>query len=445
MGILGAMATAVSGLRVQSYALENISGNIANSQTTGFKRVDTSFVDLIPDLPAGRELAGSVSAQSRLTNTVAGNLQPTGIATNMALSGEGFFVVQNPSGNGNLYTRRGDFTQDKDGHLVNGAGYLLKGTLLDPTTGTAIGSGNDLVQISTQPIAASKTTEVVYRANLPSAPATPAAVAAGTSATTADRLLPASVNLAAPVPGTAAFTDHSISGGTLTVYDALGAPSDVQLRWAKTDDASLGGAHKDSWALLYRSDSSGNGTWQQAGTNVDFDVNGRITAPASNKLSIASLVIDGKTIGPVDVTFNDSNGVTQFADSDGLVKPSLVTQNGYPQGTLESLSVTSDGHITGSYSNGRVISLAQVSVAQFNADDALKRLDGGVYQETLESGLPIISQNGTTIVGANVEGSNTDIADEFSKIIVTQQAYSANTRVVSTSQQMLTDVLNIIR
>src|SRR4051812_21873965 len=135
MGILGAMATAVSGLRVQSYALENISGNIANSQTTGFKRVDTSFVELIPDLPAGREVAGAVSAQSRLTNTVAGNLQPTGIPTNMALSGEGFFVVQNSAGGADLYTRPAHFPQAKDRHLVTAAGSLPEGALLVPATG----------------------------------------------------------------------------------------------------------------------------------------------------------------------------------------------------------------------------------------------------------------------------------------------------------------------
>jgi len=91
------------------------------------------------------------------------------------------------------------------------------------------------------------------------------------------------------------------------------------------------------------------------------------------------------------------------------------------------------------------VPVAVLSVAQFNADNALKRRDGGVYEQTLEAGLPIIGLNGANIVGGNVEGSNTDIAEEFSKMIVTQQAYSANTRVVSTSQQMLTDVLNMIR
>jgi flagellar hook protein FlgE len=94
MGIFGAMTTAVSGLRAQSYALENISGNIANSQTTGFKRLDTSFVDLIPDLPYRHEIAGSVGGFSRLTNTLQGDLQSTGVPTHMALNGEGYFVVQ---------------------------------------------------------------------------------------------------------------------------------------------------------------------------------------------------------------------------------------------------------------------------------------------------------------------------------------------------------------
>jgi flagellar hook protein FlgE len=91
------------------------------------------------------------------------------------------------------------------------------------------------------------------------------------------------------------------------------------------------------------------------------------------------------------------------------------------------------------------VPVAVLSVAQFNADNALKRRDGGVYEQTLEAGLPIIGLNGSNIIGGNVEGSNTDIAEEFSKMIVTQQAYSANTKVVSTSQQMLADVLNMIR
>ena len=163
MGIFGAMTTAVSGLRAQAYSLENISGNIANSQTTGFKRVETSFVDLLPDMPYRKELAGSVTAFSRLTNTIQGDLQPTGISTHMAINGEGFFIVQERTGFQNnvptfggvdLYTRRGDFAIDKDGFLVNGAGLYLRGTSIDPVTGETLGTGNGMVKVSSETLGA---------------------------------------------------------------------------------------------------------------------------------------------------------------------------------------------------------------------------------------------------------------------------------------------------
>ena len=149
MGIFGALTTAVTGMRAQSFALENISGNIANSQTTAFKRVDTSFIDLVPDQPPAKQLAGNVTAQARSTNSVQGDIQTASIGTFMAINGDGFFVIQKPSSEVdnrpvfsgiNLYTRRGDFQPDKNGYLVNGAGYFLMGIPVDPTTGNLVGS-----------------------------------------------------------------------------------------------------------------------------------------------------------------------------------------------------------------------------------------------------------------------------------------------------------------
>jgi len=149
MGIYGALSTAVTGLRAQSFALENISGNIANSQTTGFKRIDTDFVDLIPDAPRKIQTAGSVLAQSRSTNTQQGDVKSVSNATYMAVNGSGFFVVEPSIGqsDGNslfagtsYYTRRGDFDIDKSGYLVNGSGYYLKGLPIDPATGNVSSS-----------------------------------------------------------------------------------------------------------------------------------------------------------------------------------------------------------------------------------------------------------------------------------------------------------------
>ena len=563
MGIFGAMTTAVSGLRAQSYALENISGNIANSQTTGFKRLDTSFVDLIPELPYRHELAGSVTAFSRLTNTIQGDLQSTGIPTNMALNGEGYFIVQERSGTannrpifggGDLYTRRGDFALDKDGFLVNGAGYYLKGSSIDPVTGEVRGAGNGVIQISTDPLPARSTTEILYRANLPSSPATSsvtASAAGGGSATLTapPATLPAGYDprLFAPSATPPAvrmddqgrFMSQSISGGAITVYNQVGAPIDVQLRWAKVESAGpskatgtvdVSGAYTlgagndgnltlngtnialvaadddtailskinaqsavtgvtasldtanhlvltaqdqtanmtvagtgatltslgltastsnpttDVWNLFYLRNSKpivgGDLTWQNVGAPVTFNASGQMTSATS--IAVADITIDGSAVGSMNFNFGGT-GLTQFASASGLVQASTIQQDGYPSGTLDSVSVTSDGRISGNYSNGRVVPVAVLSVAQFNADNALKRRDGGVYEQTLEAGLPIIGLNGSNIIGGNVEGSNTDIAEEFSKMIVTQQAYSANTKVVSTSQQMLADVLNMIR
>ena len=149
MGIFGALTTAVTGMRAQSFALENISGNIANSQTTAFKREDTSFVDLIPDNIPSKQLAGNVIANSRSTNSVQGDIQNASVGTYMAINGQGFFVVEKPASFADnqpvfdgvdLYTRRGDFSTDKNGYLVNGAGYYLMGIPVDPTTGNLVGS-----------------------------------------------------------------------------------------------------------------------------------------------------------------------------------------------------------------------------------------------------------------------------------------------------------------
>src|ERR1700742_2420425 len=182
MGIFGALTTAVTGLRAQSFALENISGNIANSQTTAFKRVDTSFLDLIPDNPPSKQLSGTVAASARATNTVQGDFQSASIGTFMAINGDGFFVVQKPSSftdgrptfdGSDLYTRRGDFQTDKDGFLVNGAGYYLMGIPVDAKTGNLAGSVPHLLQFQTDFLPAEPTSQVEYRANLPAYPFTP--------------------------------------------------------------------------------------------------------------------------------------------------------------------------------------------------------------------------------------------------------------------------------
>ena len=182
MGIYGALSTAVTGLRAQSFALENISGNIANSQTTGFKRIDTDFIDLIPDQPSKVQTSGSVLAVSRATNTSQGDVKSVSNTTYMAVNGSGFFVVE-PSigqsdgtsvfGGANYYTRRGDFDVNKNGYLVNGSGYYLKGLPIDPATGNISSSLPEVIRISNSFLPAHQTTGIDYRLNLPQLPKNP--------------------------------------------------------------------------------------------------------------------------------------------------------------------------------------------------------------------------------------------------------------------------------
>ena len=169
MGIYGALSTAVTGLRAQSFALENISGNIANSQTTGFKRVDTDFLDLIPDQPTKIQTSGSVLAQSQSTNTQQGDVKSVSNATYMAVNGSGFFVVEPAIGQtdgaatfagSNYYTRRGDFDINKNGYLVNGSGYYLKGLPIDATTGNISSSLPEVIRISNSFLPAQATSRV---------------------------------------------------------------------------------------------------------------------------------------------------------------------------------------------------------------------------------------------------------------------------------------------
>ena len=450
MSIFGAMTNAVTGLRAQSYALENISDNIANSQTTGYKRVDTSFQDLVPDYPLTQQVGGSVLAFSRGTNTIAGSYTSTGVSTNVALNGDGFFVVRDRAdtqaglpvfSQRDLYTRRGDFGVDKNGFLVNGAGRYLVGTNLDPVTGNPTGSPG-VMRITSDLVSAKASTTVEYRANIPSTPQTPSY----------DPKTPGSELYAVPATGVTSaeesnFTNHTISGGTVTVYDGQGTPTTVELRWAKTASTPT-----DTWNVYYANPAydgtstslkwiaAGQGTnLSNAKTNFTFDSSGKLTAPVGTT-TLTGLPIDG-----TDLTLDVSSGVTQFADVSGQVKTTSIRQDGYPAGKLNDVTIADDGRVVASYSNGQTVALAQLSVARFNAPNSLKRRDGSTFEETLESGQPLYGLNGATIMGAQLEASNTDIADEFSKMIVTQQAYSANTRVVTTAQQMLQDAINIIR
>ncbi len=459
MGVFGALNTAVNGLQSQSYALQNISGNIANSQTIAYKSIDTSFINMIPDAPPAQQTAGGVSAQSRPSNGVQGSIQNAAVGTYMAISGDGFFAVKTPTGSSgtslqfagtDLYTRRGDFALDQNGYLVNGSGYYLEGIPVDPTTGNPVGSALAPLQLGSSFLAATATTTINYGANLPSYPKT---TNSDTTVANSELLDPAGFGTDPTATGgggtgtvvgsdVTTFLNESLDGGAVTAYDASGQAANVQFRWAKTDSVAAGGT--DTWELFYQTNSTATGAtvgWQNVNTDFVFNSAGALTSPASTSVAMTGVSVDGISLGNLTLSLN---GLTQYADSSGSVTVNTLQQDGYPAGQLQTISVTKDGRIAGTFTNGKTVDLAEVPLYHFASPDNLKALDGGAYQATGDSGTPLAGASGK-IVGSSLEGSNADIADQFTKLIVTQQAYSANTKVITTAQQMSQEMLNMLR
>ncbi|MGC1663175.1 MAG: flagellar hook-basal body complex protein [Bradyrhizobium sp.] len=234
------------------------------------------------------------------------------------------------------------------------------------------------------------------------------------------------------------FDNESVSGGAITVYNASGTPVNVQLRWAMTAPGT--------WNLFYQSDANATGSqtaWTNVGQNFTFNSNGNLVSPSGGGITIPGLTVGGQAVGNVSLNFA-SGALTQFASSGGTTTVGQITQNGFAAGQLQSVAINNNGVVVGTFSNGQNIDLAEITLSHFNGTKYPQALDGQAYAATEESG-PAIQGASGTISGSSLEGSNTDIADEFTKLIVTQQAYSANTKVITTANDMVQSLLNVLR
>ncbi len=234
------------------------------------------------------------------------------------------------------------------------------------------------------------------------------------------------------------FDSESISGGAVTVYTSSGTPVNVQLRWAMTAPGT--------WNLFYQSSTATSGStaaWTNTGTNFVFNANGNLTSPTGSGITIPNVSIGGQSLGALQLNMS-TGALTQFASTGGTATVGGITQNGFAAGQLQSVAINNNGIVVGTFSNGQNIDLAAVTLSHFNGTNYLQALSGEAYAVTEQSGPAIAGASGT-ITGSSLEGSNTDIADEFTKLIVTQQAYSANTKVITTANDMVQDLLNVLR
>jgi flagellar hook protein FlgE len=432
MSLFGAINTSISGLSAQSSAFGNISDNVANSQTVGYKRVDTSFTDYLTTSTGLDNQPGAVTAKPSYINDVQGAITQTDNPTGLAITGQGFFAVSKTSGQINGlpvfnaqqdYTRAGDFTMDANGYLVNSAGEYLNGWSVNATTGVADQNAMNPIQVSQTSLNPVATSNVVLSANLP----------------------------ATPTSGTA--TTGSPVSSQLTVYDSLGTAHTVDLNWVQnsandwtvsivapdaTNNANLGSADVQFGA------ASGNtvpaGTIGQIGSPTGSVTTAGFTAGQAATLQFTANFGAGNQAINVNLgTYGQTNGVTQYAGSTYSLRG--LTQDGVPPGSFSGVTLQNNGDVIVNYNNGQSRTVAQVPVITFNDANQLQRQNGQAFTATDTSGTPLAETAGSngagTLVTGSVENSNVDIATEFSQLIVSQQAYSANAKVVTTADQLL--------
>ena len=431
MSLFGALNTSVSGLSAQSSAFGNISDNVANSQTVGFKAVDTSFVDYLTTSTAQQNEPGAVITRPAYTNNVQGTITQSNDPLAMAITGQGFFAVSEQNGTvpgstdptfnpQTYYTRAGDFQMDKNGYLVNSAGEYLQGWNVDPTTGVANQSQLAPIQVTQTQFNPVATSAVSLSANLPTT------VAAGT-----------------PV------------SSQVDVYDSLGNSHTVTLNWTQSaaNDWTVSLTSPDATPATIGSAEVQFGTnGVAAGTIGSFGtVSGGVTAAGFSANAPANLTLNtnfgsgAQTITLNMGNFGQANGVTQFAGNTYSLRN--ITQNGVPPGSFTGITMTSSGNVVANYNNGQSQTVAQVPVITFAAPDALQRQNGQAFTATTDSGNAIAQSANTNgaggLVTGSVEGSNVDIATEFSKLIVAQQAYGANAKMLTTAQQLLQTTIDM--
>ena len=431
--LFGALDTSVSGLSAQSNAFGNISDNVANAETTGFKQIDTSFEDYLTTSSQVTNDSGFVAARPEYANDVQGTIAASSNPLAMAISGQGFFQVATVTSTGSTtavgqqqqYTRDGNFSLDKNGYLVNDTGQALEGWSANAATGVVDQNQVGPIQINQASFAPVATTTVTLAANLPATPA-------------ADTPVSSQVN----------------------VYDAKGTLHTLTLSWTQnaTDDWTVAVAAPDpatpalGGAEVKFGPNSGNTV--AAGTVGSVsNPTGGVTASSYAASGPATLNLtadfgDGAQAISLQLgNYGGASGLTQFAGTTYTLNG--LSQNGIPPGAFSSVTAQSSGDVVVNYDNGQTRVVAQVPVVSFANADGLQRQDGQGFTATTQSGEALAHAAGSggagTLVTSSVENSNVDIASEFTKLIIAQQAYGANAKMITTASDMLTTTIDMKR
>lgn len=426
MSINTAIDSALSGMNAEANKLSSISSNVANSSTVGYKASETDFESLVLGSGNNGTAAGGVATSNWTDVSSAGQIQSTGVSTDLAINGQGFFVVSNNSSSGAgtyLLTQAGSFRPDANGNLVNAAGYYLQGQPI-PASGVAGSVPQNMADLSTVNIAnltasATPTTAMTYAVNLP-------------STDTAYSATP-------PAP----------SSSSAQYYDGLGTQQTLTFDFTPTTAATANSPATNTWTMnIYDSASTtpttpvGTATLVFAGTGPTAGELQSVTPTAGtydpNAGTFSITTGSGVTL-PINIgAIGSPQGMTQL---DGPFNTTNVTQNGSSFGTTQGVTISSTGIVTATFSNGATRPIYQLDLANVSNPDGLVPADGGAFQLSPAAGIPRLYQAGTgpvgTTEGGSLEGSNVDLSTELTNLIATQNAYSSAGQVIQAANQML--------
>ena len=432
--MMTSLYTAISGLSADDVSLSVIGDNIANMNTLGFKSSRVAFGDVLSQTITGVSGASQVGRGVLISSIsplfTQGSFETTASALDLAIDGDGFFVVSD--GAAKDYTRAGQFSIDKDGNVVNPEGLILQGYLADASgkiTGT---TGNLSVVNKLSP--SNATTNAVIALNLEANAQMPAAAFA----------LDGNGDGTNNDPGNYNFST------TTTLYDSQGGNHQVTLYFAKTAD--------NAWAVHYVHDDPANpGQLIDAGTQaLTFDANGALVN--DNGGTAISFNFGAAVASPQSVAFDFGTGTGETPAGDGLDGTTQfasdfavmnISQDGYAAGSLKNMMISQDGVISGIFTNGQTRTIGQVALAKFLAPEALAKLGRNLFAASADSGQPIVGAANTSGLGRvlsnALELSNVDLAAEFVKMITAQRGFQANSRVITTTDELLQELVNLKR
>jgi flagellar hook protein FlgE len=419
---VGSFSAGLSGLNANGQALSVIGNNLANINTVGFKASTVTFTDLVSQNVGGSsanpmQIGLGVSTGSISPVFSQGAIENTREATNVAIQGNGLFMLRGDGGVS--YTRAGAFSFDAAGNLVSPDGLKVQGyTGIDPTTGKVITTGAP-TDISVPPgvlRAPKSTTSIATQTNLDASAAT------GDTFTTA-----------------------------VQVYDAIGTPHVATITYTKLATAG-------QWSYevtVPGTEATGTagttaGTVQLGTGTLVFDGTGTLTTPAADvTLTAPTTWTDGATPNAITWDLYDANDVPTVTNFTSPSATSSISQNGAAPGMISSVSIAPDGTIVATFGAGQTIPVGQLALASFNNPKGLMKLGNSRYGESQAAGIPNVGVAGTggrgTLIGSALEQSNVDIAQEFTQMILAQRGYQANSKTITVSDELLVDTLALKR